>query len=67
MATTSIAAIMAVTTASGRPRCSARWKHRKPAAVSGTPIVRAVAATASVGPAPARAGASTASAMLVIP
>jgi hypothetical protein len=67
IATTSIAAIITVTTGSGRPRWSARWKLRNPAAVTGTPIATATAPTASVGAVPASVGASAAIATLVIP
>jgi hypothetical protein len=67
IATVFIAAIIAVTTASGRPRCSARWKHRKPATVAGGPAASATTTTPAGRPAPASSGASTASARLVTP
>jgi hypothetical protein len=63
IATASIAAIIAVTTASGRPRCSARWKHRKPAAVAGAPATSATATKAGER----GSSASTAMARLVTP
>jgi hypothetical protein len=67
IATTFIAAIIATTTGSGRPRCSARWKLRKPAAVTIPPAGTATATTAGAGHDPVRTGASAAIAMLVTP
>lgn len=67
MATTSIAAIITVTTGSGRPRWSARWKVTNPATVTTTPTGIAAATTVSAGGLPASIGASAAIAMLVIP
>jgi hypothetical protein len=62
-----MAAIMATTTGSGRPRCSARWKLRNAAVVTSAPVGTATSATASAGIVPASMGASAAIAMLVTP
>lgn len=67
IATAFIAVIIAVTTASGRPCWSARWKHRNPAAVTHAPAVSATATTAGERAAPASRGASAATARLVTP